>query len=196
MRLILSAAVAASALGFAGAGLAQPAPIVVVENISIDFGFGALRIPRLEAIGANMDADELRAALTGRDGAPIHERLRKLEAAALSAPAIELEQSFAGSRQTTTYRQAHIEGVRNGRIERMFSAAGAISGATEGEPYTGAHGPSVIEGVEFADVLRILATGGTQGEKPATVYARFWMSEYRMEMPKFDLEMRDLTGGA
>lgn len=173
---------------------AQSAAPVVVENVSLDFGFGVMRIPRMEAIGANMSADEFRALLTAKDGAPAHERLRAFSAAAISAPTVELEQMFATSRQTQTYRDVHFEGVRDGRIERIVSLSGAISGAMDEEPFTGSQGVLTVTGVNVAGLTQIVTTGASADGAAATLYESFTLDQYGYNTPKFDMAMRDLSG--
>lgn len=183
----------ALALAAPGATLAQTGEKVVVENLSVDSGFGVYRIGRLEATGANMNAAELAALLRGEGDGALHDRLRRLKARELYAPEIEHELNMFGVRQTTTLRDVRIQDVADGRIGRLVSDSSRSSGGVEGQRFEGAQGRMTIEDADVAGAVQLVLTGGSPDGKPVTLYGAFSLDRMWNRQPNAEMELRDLT---
>lgn len=103
-----------------------------IDDVRIDLGKMALRIPKVTVKGSNLEKDAFLALFAPTANEPASVRAAKLTAAEISAPELTMEQSFGDQKQSTTYRDIRLTDIRDGKIGHGESASGSLT-ATGGK---------------------------------------------------------------
>lgn len=159
-----------------GAALAQDAGVVTLENVIVDLGSLVYRLPRAEFSGVNLSRDELLALFDAKASEPVAARLARFSAREVRIPELVVEQTLAGERQVTVYKQTVARDVVNGRIASLTSESGTIAGRGKDGPRSGSYGRSTITEFDLGEAARIFAEPGTDAEnrpEMKRIYAGF-----------------------
>jgi hypothetical protein len=157
---------------------------VVVEGISIDTGFGTLRIPRLEAEGSSVSAAEITSLLSSAGAAGSADRIAAVSATRWTIPEVVFEMKLEKLTQVITYRNVVLEEIVSGRIARL-SVDGADIDSTmpTGEKMTGRIGAMTATGLDLAASVRTMTMTSTDPNSPlVTLYESFTADGYEIDM--------------
>ena len=166
---------------------------LVVEKLSYDTGFGIIGIPRLEANGATVSADELKAMLTGKGVGKLSDQLARLTARSIYIPEITFDQKMAGVEQKISYLDISLIDVANGKIGRMKIGKATFDSSIPVDPATAAAGGAgslamtgemaamSADGVDLAGMVRVFSEKATGDNEPMiSIYDSYAIEGYRI----------------
>jgi hypothetical protein len=166
-----------------GAAFAQAAD-AALENVTVELGAITYRLPKVEFSGISLSRAELVALFDAQSSEPVGPRLARLSAREVRIPEVRIEQTFAGKRQVTVYRDVVGRDIVNGRIASLTSAGATLDIAGSGAA-TGASGPLTIADLDLAYAAALYGQkAGPQPAETKTVYSSFSLEDFRLSDPK------------
>lgn len=187
-RLRSALAASAAALAISLAAL-QPVPAqeaaaavqdVTLTDVTIPLGTSVIRVPKLTASGTRLSRDDLAAIFKADSPEPWAARLARLDAASVTIPVLEQEQTGPGDlRGNATYRDTVARDVRAGKIGELTCAGVTVTakGSGKGQNLAGTYGALRATEVDLAALLRLATVPGDGKGPPLPIYRTLQASD-------------------
>lgn len=148
---------------------------VVLDNVAVDLGFAAYKMPKIEFSGANLPRAELAALFDKNATEPLAARLSRVSAKQIAVPELVVEQQVGGERQVTRYRDIVLAEVANGRAASVASAGSSFEiKDRDAGTVSGSMGRLTINDLDTAEAARIYAErAGSAAGPMKRIYGAF-----------------------
>ncbi|GGC69269.1 hypothetical protein [Chelatococcus reniformis] len=167
--------------GFALVPAAAAADPLIVNDVTVDAGDLAFRIPRIEVSGGSVSEQDLRGLFAKDDGDKLGSRLARLSASRIAMPSVTVESRHAGETGTVVYRDIVLTGVTNGVVASATASGGTVEGGTSASRVKGTFGPVSVQGADMPVVARFYTETSDSGATPlTTAYASFALDSLQL----------------
>lgn len=153
--------------------LAQDSATIVLDDVRWTSEGSVVTAPRVEVAGSALSKAELTALLDAGAATPWTERLAKLSAQSVVVPVLRVEQTSAGGRTETLYRDLRAGPIVQGRVAALSVATSAQSATGGAVPLQVTYGRMAATEVDLLGWARLYADGGDPAAAPTRLYATF-----------------------
>lgn len=108
------------------AALAQSVGSFSLDNVSFTFGSTTYEAKRIDFAGVASSRAEIEALFSSNSTEPMESRLRRINARQITIPEARVKQTLGKETQTTTYRNAVLADVSQGRVASILVEATAM----------------------------------------------------------------------
>ena len=168
-----------------------------VDDLVIESGIVSYKIKHLEASGTSLTSADLAAIVDSKSTVSSSDRLKKLTAAAISAPMVAGTIKIGDLNETITYKDVRLANVVAGKIGAASIAETniAIAGGKAG-PIAVMMPNTTAKNIDLVLISRMLTQARTDANEPlATLYESFSADGFTMTgMPNGTMSLGKISG--
>ncbi|HEX8666337.1 MAG TPA: hypothetical protein VF744_20155 [Beijerinckiaceae bacterium] len=153
------------------------AETVTLDDVRLDLGFAVYRMPKVEVAGSSLSRADL-MGLFDKDAGDLAGRLARLSAKQVRVPELVVEQTLAGQRQVTRYRNIAIDSVTQGRVAAVSSEGASFESKGGPGAGTGTMGRMTLTDLDLPEIARVYSERAPSPPGPLKkVYGGFTLDD-------------------
>jgi hypothetical protein len=160
---------------------AQSADSFSLDNVNFTFGLTSYEAKRIEFTGVTSSRADIETLFSSSSTEPMESRLRRINAKQVTIPEARVKQTMGKETQATTYRNAVLNDVAQGRIASMVVEAMAMesSGTKDKVVITG--GRTTMSEVDLPAMARLYEAKADGPSTPmAKIYGAFSLENMQL----------------
>lgn len=167
------------------AAFAQAADTVVLEDVTVDFGWVAYKAKSIAFEGTTTSRADIAALFDKASGATLADRFARIAARRVVIPELVSERSLNGLKQVSTQRNIVLTAIGQGRIAQVTSDGGTARSEMPQGTMTVEQGAMVIGDIDVAGLARVYgASAGPAPEALRKLVGSFALNGLTVSGPK------------
>lgn len=148
------------------AAFAQSADSFSLENVNFTFGSTTYEAKRIEFSGVSSSRADIEALLSSTSTEPMESRLKRITVKQITIPEARVKQTIGAQSQTTTYRNATLSNITDGRVASILIETSATQTSGDANTALISTGRTRLDELDLPALARLYETKADSASAP------------------------------